>query len=151
MMLRMRESYGEHREFSQRSLPTSHRFGRLVEQSQTAAVGLLQILSSKHDVRRATRNDSHVQQHDRIEVFRDCVQIMMNHNGCFASLLHLPQNLDDGFFRRCVNCSKWFVHKIKIGVLHQGSSQKSALLLATGQLTDLSMRKFADPDCSRAC
>ena len=68
----------------------------------------------------------------------------MDHNRRSACCPHRTQDFNNRLLRSCIHRREWLIHQIQIRLLHQSPCQKSALLLAPGKLTDLTIRKLTD-------
>ena len=64
-----------------------------------------------------------------VKVLGNGVQIVMDHQDCFALGLLFTQDLNNRLLRGRVNRSERFVHQEDVGRLHKRSSKKRSLLL----------------------
>ena len=90
------------------------------------------------------RNHPHVQQYQMIKILRHSLQIVMDDQAGFAGRPQVLEEPDDGLLGGGIHRRKGLVHQIKISLLNQSAGEKRALLLATGELADLTVSEVRD-------
>jgi hypothetical protein len=116
------------------------------EDSHPSPICRLKILECERLIHRAGRNDTNIQQDEPIEVVPHRLEIVVDDYECAAPSAQLAEYVYDRTLGRRIDPSEWLVHEVDLSILCERTREKDALLLATGELTDLALSEVGHAD-----
>jgi hypothetical protein len=93
----------------------------IIEKAETPPVGFLQIFTGEDLLGRTRSHHAHIQENHPVKVTGYRSEIVMHYKASFPLTVELFQNFDNRLLGRGIDCGKWFIHKIDLGILRKGS------------------------------